>query len=349
MEFKSETEKNLSELKYAIHGNFISQAIAAGCELEVFDHFNDINEELTLEKLAQKTNSHSYSLKKLLNFLVTINLLCISSDLKSYKITQKGLLLRKNNNPSLHYFSLLHSTSLFRKASDFLTKSIRNNVPGTSHFCEKGMFEFLSKNDKDSIIFNKAMADLTSIHANEIASFLSGFEGETIVDAGGGIGTLLCAILKKNPKLKGKIVDLPNLEKEASKYIESLGLSDRIFFSGKSFFKDFRENADIILLHHVLHDYDDKCCVSILKNCKSSLNQNGSILIIETLLGEEPEIGVGWLKDLIMHVITLGGRVRSINDFEPIFSEAGLKLERIHNLPLKSADISIIELKLRHH
>lgn len=345
MEFDNETEKNISELKYAIHGNFISQGIATACELGIFDHFIDPEKALTLEELSEKTDSHSYSLKKLLNFLVTIQLLNISPDLKKYKITNKGMLLRKDNVPSLHYFSLLHSTSLFRKASDFLTSSIKNNTPGTSYFCEKGMFEFLKDNDKDSLVFNKAMADLTSIHANEIASFIRSFNAKTIVDAGGGIGTLLCAILKDNSNLKGKIVDLPNLEKEAKNYIKNQGLSDRASFVGKSFFENFEEQADIILLHHVLHDYDDEGCISILNNCKSSLNPNGSILLIETLLGEEPKIGVGWLKDLIMHAITLGGRVRSIHDFQPIFTKVGLKLEKIHTLPLKSADISVMELK----
>ena len=345
MELSSETEKNISDLKYAIHGNFISQGIATACELEIFDHFNDLDEVLTLKELSKRTNSHGYSLEKLLRFLVTINLLTISSDLSSYKITKKGLLLRKKNIPSLHYFSLLHSTSLFRKASDFLTSSVKNNISGTSHFCEKGMFEFLRKNNKDNIIFNKAMSDLTNIHSGKIVSLINKFEGEAIIDVGGGIGTLICAILKENPKLKGKIIDLPNLKKEANKYIERLGLSDRIFFEEGSFFEDFKGRADIILLHHVLHDHDDKGCITILKNCKNALNQNGSILVIETLLGKDSTIGVGWLKDLIIHATTLGGRVRGIDNFQDLSSQTGLKLKKIHYLSSKSTDISVIELK----
>jgi 16S rRNA G1207 methylase RsmC len=347
MKTNDKLEKDISDLKYAIHGNFVSQAIAAACRMDLFDNFTGKDEILRLDQLAEKTQSHSYSLMKLLNFLVTIDVLSILPDRKSYQITSKGELLKKSSRPSLHYFARLHATSLFRGASDYLFQSIKDNKPGTSYFCDKGMFGHLKMHDQDNDVFNKAMSDLTSMHADSVGKFIKNLEISSILDAGGGVGTLLCGILRQNPGVKGTILDLPNVKDAALEYVNSSGFSDRISFISKSFFEEFQTESDLITLHHVLHDYDDEACMTILKNCKKALTRNGSILIIETLLGKDAEIGVGWLKDLIMHVITLGGRVRSSEEFQLIFDRAGLELQQIHTLTSGSSDLSIIQIRAK--
>lgn len=344
-ELTQKIEKNISELKYAIHGNFLTQGIAAACELGIFDAFFKKKQTLSLDELAKFSGADPYSLQKLLNFLVTLGLLDILQDRRSYSLTEKGQLLQKDHVPSLHYLARMHASSLFRGASDFLTESIKNNKPGTSYFCHTDMFSYLAKNNKDSEVFNKAMADLTSIHASEIASFVKKLSPKIALDAGGGIGTLLCQILKINTSSKGIIVDLPNVKEEALEYVKKHGLTSRIEFVAKSFFEDFKQQADVIALHHVLHDYNDTGCIDILENCKKSLTRDGSILIIETLLGKDAEIGVGWLKDLIMHVTTPGGRVRKKSDFESIVKSSNLEIKQIYQM--ESCDLSILQLQLK--
>lgn len=346
MELSEEMEKNISELKYAIHGNFVAQAIAAACKLDLFDNFNSAHEAIGIEQLSTATQSNVYSLRKLLNFLVTAGLLTIHPDRKSYSITSKGELLKKDSSQSMHYFARLHATSLFRGASDFLFESIKNNKPGTSYFCDTDMFSYLKTNESDNDVFNKAMSNLTSMHADGIGEFIRHLKPATVLDAGGGVGTLLCAILKHNPQATGTIVDLPNVKEAALEYVSGLNLSHRVNFLSTSFFEEFQAEADVITIHHVLHDYSDEDCVIILKNCKRSLSRGGSILIVETILGDDAEIGVGWLKDLIMHVITPGGRVRKQEDFQRIVDQSGLRIQQIHRLTNFSSDISIIQLQL---
>ena len=347
VKFTQKIEKDISDLKYAIHGNFLTQGISAGCELGVFDLFSQKNNTLSLDELAVLCKANSYALQKLLNFLVTLGLLDISKDRENYSLTEKGKLLQKDNVLSLHFLARMHASKLFRGASDFLTESIQYNKPGTSYFCHTDMFSYLAEaeNEKQSEVFNKAMTNLTSIHAGEVAQFIKSLAPKTVLDAGGGIGTLICEVLNANTNTQGVIVDLPNVKKTALEYISKHGLTDRVTFVEKSFFEDFKQRADIITIHHVLHDYDDAGCIDILENCKKSLTSDGSILVIETLLGENAAVGIGWLKDLILHVTTPGGRVRKKSDFEVIFEKSNLEIKQVYKMD--SSDLSIIQVQAK--
>lgn len=341
MSFNSEIEKNIKDLKYIFIGNFITEGVSAACQFCIFDQFKNLEDTLTLKELSNHVSANYSSLKKLLNFLVALDLLCILPDKETYKLTSKGSLLRKDNTPSLYYYCLLHSTDLFKKSADFLFKSIKQDKPANYYFCEEGPYSFLEKKETDRTIFNKAMSSLAKIYAKDISDFVESLKPKTILDAGGGIGALLCTILKSNPHVSGTILDLPSLKIEALSYIKKCRLSKRAFFVGKSFFESFQLNVDVIILNNILYDYDDKNCTAILRECKKSLNNNGSILVIENVLSKTSELND--IKNLFMHAITFGGRTRNQQDFQTIFDKSGLKIKQIINLGL-SSDVSIMRL-----
>ena len=61
---------------------------------------------------------------------------------------------------------------------------------------------------------------------------------KTFVDVGSAQGDLVAQIALQNPHLKGIGFDLPPVEPIFEDYIEELGLSDRVSFTGGDFFKD---------------------------------------------------------------------------------------------------------------
>lgn len=339
-----EIEKNIKELKHLFLGNFISQGVSTACQFCVFDQFANLESSLTLKQLSNKIKANRSSLTKLLNFLVALGLLSILPDRETYKLTAKGALLRKANTPSLYYYCLLYSSDLFKKSAGFLFKSIKYNKPATYYFCEEGPYNFLEKKETDRTLFNKAMSSLTKINSNEISYFVESLKPKTILDAGGGIGALLCTILKRNSRMSGTILDLPSLQDEALSYIKKCRLTKRLFFVGKSFFENFKLKADVIILNNILYDYDDKNCINILKKCKKSLNNKGSILVIENIAIKNIEFND--IKNLFMHAITLGGRIRNQEDFQIIFEKAELKITKIIKLGLNS-DVSILQINLK--
>jgi hypothetical protein len=86
--------------------------------------------------------------------------------------------------------------------------------------------------------------------------------------------------------------------------------------------------ADLYLLKHILHDWDDASCIRILTNCARAMNPGGRVVTIELALGEKDEPGVGALLDLSLMVMT-PGRERSIAQYRELLAAAGLRLAKV--------------------
>jgi hypothetical protein len=93
------------------------------------------------------------------------------------------------------------------------------------------------------------------------------------------------------------------------------------------------------MLKHVLHDWDDDRCVSILSNCRRAISDKGRLLVIEILItpGNEPDYGK--YLDLNMLVLTKG-RERTEEQYRSLFEAAGFTLSRV---VATGSELSIIE------
>jgi len=150
----------------------------------------------------------------------------------------------------------------------------------------------------------------------------------TIMDVGGGNGSLVLAVLGRYPELQGRIADLPYIEAQARGGIEAAGAAGRCAFSPCDFFREIPKGADLVVMKSVLHDWTDEECVRILKNCRAAIEPGGRLLIIEAPVPEDlgPEIIL--MMDLNMLVMT-GGRERTVKEYEALFQAAGFRLSRV--------------------
>ena len=86
--------------------------------------------------------------------------------------------------------------------------------------------------------------------------------------------------------------------------------------------------ADAYLLKSILHDWPDDRCVEILRTCVRSLNPDGVVLVVETVLGRPGYEVEAAFSDLNMLVMP-GGRERSEEEYAALFHAAGLRLTRV--------------------
>jgi SAM-dependent methyltransferase len=149
----------------------------------------------------------------------------------------------------------------------------------------------------------------------------------TVVDVGGGRGTLLAAILEAYPKLRGVIFDLPATADEARAAIAARGLAGRCECVGGDFFASVPE-GDCVILSAILSDWDDEKSVALLKTVHRSLAPDGRLLIIERLLVPEEPAPASVLMDLQMLVIG-GGTGRSAAEYRALLEAAGYELVRV--------------------
>jgi hypothetical protein len=107
----------------------------------------------------------------------------------------------------------------------------------------------------------------------------------SVVDVGEGEGVLLQEVLRQHQNARGILVDAPAVvERAEERYRLQKGM-DRCEFYGGDIFSDVPAGADVYLLKHVLHDWEDRDCVRIINNCRLAMSATSRLVIIETLMG----------------------------------------------------------------
>ncbi|WP_425387896.1 methyltransferase [Amycolatopsis nigrescens] len=149
----------------------------------------------------------------------------------------------------------------------------------------------------------------------------------TIVDVGGGHGTLLAAILAAHPRLRGQLIDLDPTATEAGHTFRAHGVDDRAQTTAVSFFDPLPPGADAYLLCDILHDWDDEHAHRILSRCVEAVVPAGRVLVVEPVGGRRAATEF----DLAMLVI-FGGRERRVDEFRALASAHGLVLDTVADL-----------------
>ena len=149
---------------------------------------------------------------------------------------------------------------------------------------------------------------------------------------------MLTMILKKHPAIRGVIFDLDHVHAGAKSRISEHGLTGRCETAGGDFFAEVPA-ADAYIMKHIIHDWSEEKCLTILRNCREAMRPDGRILIVETVLpaGDTPHQGK--LQDLVMLLVP-GGQERSEKEYEELLGKAGFRLRRV--VPTTSV-VSIVE------
>jgi 2-polyprenyl-3-methyl-5-hydroxy-6-metoxy-1,4-benzoquinol methylase len=147
------------------------------------------------------------------------------------------------------------------------------------------------------------------------------------VDVGGARGSLIHALMKENPSLHGAVLDLPHVSADATRAAEALGLQDRLTVIGGDFLVEV-PSADLYLMKHILHDWADEACISILRNCRRAIKPNGRVVLIEIAMDEINPPPHTTQIDLTMMVV-LGAKERTLEQYKALLTAAGFRFTRI--------------------
>ncbi|WP_406690037.1 methyltransferase [Saccharopolyspora sp. ID03-671] len=143
----------------------------------------------------------------------------------------------------------------------------------------------------------------------------------SVIDIGGGQGALLSEIVKANPHLDGEVLDLLAVEPEAEEFLREAGVAERATFVPGSFFDELPTGRDVYLVSRVLTDWNDEDAARILRRCAEAAG-HGRVVIVEVLAGDS-HAQQNTSFDL-QSLVLLGGRERSVADFEVLADKAGL-------------------------
>jgi len=200
------------------------------------------------------------------------------------------------------------------------------------------IFEYFKQHPNEAQVFNDAMSSYSMMDSPAVANAYS-FEGiHSIVDVAGGHGLLLAKILERNPGMRGTLYDLPEVM-EGAKNGALKNVMDRCTLQSGDMFSAVPAGADAYIMKHIIHDWPDDRCVSILRACRKSVNAVGKLLVVDSVIQPGNDFAPGKFLDLQM-LIAAGGRERTEKQFREIFEASGWKLNRV--IPTTVPD-SIVE------
>jgi hypothetical protein len=143
---------------------------------------------------------------------------------------------------------------------------------------------------------------------------------KTVVDVGGGTGSLLAEVLRVHPHLRGILVDLPRTVARSHEMFGPAGVADRVTTSAQSFFDPLPAGHDLYYLKSVLADWPDAEAQTILTRCAEAARPAGRVVIVNGVVPEDPAP-----PELLMLVL-VGGKQRSLAEFRTLAAAAGLEV-----------------------
>lgn len=315
-----------------------SQIVHAAAKLGLADLLANGPQEA--EALAGSTGTHAPSLARLLRTLAALGILAEVGP-ERYALTPLGEALKTGAPGCARATILTLASEPFVHGFTQLLYSVQTGKSGFEKHLGMPVFDWLGKHPDAASLFSETMI---GFHGQEPAAVAAAYDFtgmHTIVDVGGATGHLLATVLAANPAARGILHDLPHVVREAPSLLESRGLMDRVEVRGGSFFDGVPSGGDAYLLSHVIHDWSEDQCLTILGNCRRAMKPDGRVLIIEMVLPPGDAFHPGKMLDMMM-LVGPGGQERTEADYADLLAEAGLRLDRI--VPTESA-VSIVEAR----
>lgn len=196
------------------------------------------------------------------------------------------------------------------------------------------IWEYFGEHPDEGARFGDAMRQMTVIDLAALARAYPWPREGTICDVGGGIGTLLAAILERRDGARGILVDAPEVLSEAEDFLRSRSVADRVERRAGDIFGEIDARADVYVLKWILHDWSDDACRDILRRVRATMPGGSRIVAIDQHLERNRPSPVSSMVDLLMLAVCEGGRERSPEEVHGLMCDAGLTPGRVRHAGL---------------
>jgi ubiquinone/menaquinone biosynthesis C-methylase UbiE len=310
-------------LEQMLGGFAVTQSIYAAAKLGIADLLDA--GPRTTEELAGLAGVHAPSLYRLLRALASVGVFTETAP-ATFALSPTAERLRTGSPNSLREWAIVIGELATRSFGE-LMHSLHTGQPAFGSVFGMPIFEYLEAHPETAAVFDGHQSQGgRALHA-AVARSLDFDANETLVDLGGGNGSLAAAILERHPELRAVIFDLPHVIERAQATADT-DPNSRCKFVAGSFFEHVPPGADAYLLSRVLHDWDDDQAASILDNCRRAMRDDARLLVIERVVppGDEPHESK--FMDLNMLVMA-GGRERTEPEYRVLLERTGLQLDRV--------------------
>jgi len=321
-------------------GYWVSSLIYAAANIGLADQMADGPKSAA--DLAGVTRTDPRALHRFMRTLASFGVLAQRDDGR-FALTELGATLKKDAPGNARATVLTMASPWAWRSFGEFQYSLATGKPAMEKVLGMNLFEYLAEHPDEAALFSESMV---GIHGGEPPAVAAAYDFSTfgtIVDVGGATGNMLAHILTRHSRPKGILFDRPHVVSAAPALLRAHGVADRVTIEEGDFFERVPEGGDAYVLSHIIHDWTETQCHTILGNCRKAMKKGAKLLIVEFVLPEGNTPHFGKLTDMVMLTIP-GGEERTASEYRTLLDAAGFAMSRV--VPTAS-DVSIVEAELK--
>jgi len=310
-------------------GFWASKTLLSAIELGLFTEL--AKGPLEGEMLRQRLQLHPRSARDFFDALVALGMLRRTGT--RYANTPETARFLDRNKPSYVGGMLEMCNARLYRFWGSLTEGLQTGKPQNEVKTGGDFFGTLYSDPRRLEGFLKAMTGLSLGSAHVIAKKFPWKKYKTFVDVGCAQGGVAVEIALAHEHLVGGGMDLPIVQPIFEAYAEARGVASRMRFYAGDFFKDPLPKCDVVIMGHILHDWNLDEKLLLLKKAYEALPPKGAVIIHESLIDDaRKQNAFGLLMSLNMLIETPGGFDYTGADCREWMREVGFKRTQVARL-----------------
>ena len=319
-------------------GSWVAAALYGAAKLGLADLLAD--GPRTAADIAPATGAHAPTLHRFLRTLGSLGLVTDTGGGR-FALTPLGEALKTGAPGAARSTIMMFGGPIFWRSWEEIVYSLQTGKTGFEKVWGMGAFDYLAQHPEEASLFSETMVGFHGSEPPTVAEAYDFSSLKTVVDIGGASGNMLAAILTRHPSVRGVLYDLPHVVRDAPALLKARGIDDRVAIESGSFFERVPSGGDAYIMSHIIHDWSEEQCLTILGHCRRAMKPDGRLLIIEMVLPEGSAPHPGKMLDMMM-LAGPGGQERTAPEYAALLQKAGFALTRV--VPTASA-VSVVDAR----
>ncbi len=316
----------IMDLSFAFFG---SKALLSAVELGLFSEL--ARGPLDAEPLRQRLGLHPRASRDFFDALVALGML--EREDGCYRNTPETDCYLDRAKPSYVGGFLEMANDRLYPFWGALTEGLRTGQPQNEAKGGDDFFGVLYQDPARLRQFATSMTGISMGTARALAHTFPWAKYRTFVDVGTAQGNLPVQVALAHDHLSGVGFDLPALAPVFADYVAGFGLSDRLSFSGGDFFVDPLPRADVLVMGHILCDWNSDEKRRLLAKAYDALPAGGALIVYDGLIDDDRrERAISLLASLNMLIELPGGALYTGADCRAWMAAAGFKEITVEHL-----------------
>lgn len=259
------------------------------------------------EELAARLELHPRSWRDFLDALVALGMLRREEDGRYANTPETGMFLDRTRPGYIGGMLEMANARLYGFWGS-LTEALRTGQPQNEQKTGGELFEAVYAHPERLSGFLQAMSGVSLLPARAIAARFPWERYQSFADIGTAQGCLPVQLALAHGHLTGLGFDLPPVRPSFEQYVREHELAGRLRFQGGDFFRDPLPEADVLVMGHVLHDWDLEQKKALLAAALRALPRGGSLVVYDAIIDDSRRTNAfGLLMSLNMLIETRGG------------------------------------------